>query len=879
LSLDAMDYAWKNNVTIVASNSDLDSFHHNYPNTYDHIISVHAIRYDSERLDGATTFFNYEICTNYGAQLMFSIPTTSCSSGAAGLSGGVAGMLYSAALKANIPTPNTTSGDPMGNRRLTAEEVRQLLIGTVDNFYDPADATDPTKYPTKMGFARRFGYGRPNVRNAVDAILAGELPPEAVIKGPRWFEVLYPDKAPMVSITGRVGLRGNDANPPGTTFDYVVEWAPGVDPEDNLFKPIGMAEMQSAAVDGELAKWDVSSITVNNPVPAVGSPGWQPDDPSNVYKVTLRVRVTAHSSNPAIDGLQGENRKAVHIYKDPDLLTGFPLYIGASGEGSPHLVDLNGDGKREIVYGDTNGVVHAITANATELPGWPVKVQLLPMLDPMSHQGQGHQAAPAFSGSAPAIDPDRRTPIGSAPGVGDLDGDGKPEVVVSDWHGYVNVFHADGSKAAGFPVEMMRDSAELSRAAGGGDDGKGTELEDGFFSSPVLVDLDADGKLDIVQAGMDGRLYAWKGDGTAVRGFPLLVQDPNLPADKKARQRIVSTPAAGDFNGDKIPDLVVTTNENYDSQGRLYVVDGRGTTASGGPFLPGWPVAVVSTRFLPVVAQGLPVSPAIVDIDGDGVPEILMSGIAATLKVYDKTGKPFRTFPNAKDRYGAKSPAQNPLEASFAASPAVGDLDDDGTPDVVQGQLGSDALLAFASGGTRRDFEHHVAAWDMKSGNFKNGWPQIIEDWQFFSTPIIADVDGDGKVDVLSGSGGYFVHAWNVDGAEAKGFPKFTGGWALSSPAVGDLDGDGKLELVQATRNGHVFAWRTNGSAKGRIDWDSFHHDARNSGNFNEKLDQGVLASPASGGCDMTGRPVGLPVIFLVAGMLGIAYARRRART
>src|SRR5262249_35862736 len=148
---------WKNDVTIVASNSDLDSFQHNVPNTYDHIISMHAIRYDSDSLDSATTFFNYEICTNYGAQLMFSIPTTSCSSGAAGLSGGVAGMLYSAALKAGIPTPHATAGDPLGNRRLTAEEVRQLLIGTVDNFYDPNDATDPTKYPTKMGFARRFG--------------------------------------------------------------------------------------------------------------------------------------------------------------------------------------------------------------------------------------------------------------------------------------------------------------------------------------------------------------------------------------------------------------------------------------------------------------------------------------------------------------------------------------------------------------------------------------------------------------------------------------------------------------------------------------------------------------------------------------------------
>jgi hypothetical protein len=869
LSRDAMEYAWQNGVTVVASNSDLDSFHHNYPNTNDHAISVHAITYDAQKIDSATTFFNYEICTNYGAQLMFSIPTTSCSSGAAGLSGGVAGMLYSAALKADLPAPHPMAGDPMGNRRLTAEEVRQFLINTVDNFYNPADATDPTKYPTKMGFARRFGYGRPNVRNAVDAILAGKLPPEASISAPRWFEVLDPSKTPMVDIKGWAGVRGVAMNPAGTTFDYVVEWAPGVDPDDADFKMIGQAEMQTMAVDGPLAQWDISGITVNNPVGKAGSPGWQPDDPSNVHVVTLRLRVTLHSSNPALDGLKGENRKAVHIYKDPDLLPGFPVFIDASGEGSPHTADLLGDGKREIVVGDANGLVHAIKSDGTELAGWPVKTGLLPLLDPMSHQGQGHMMAPAFSGK---LSPDRHTPVGSAPGIGDIDGDGKPEVVVADWHGYVWAWHADGSVVKGFPVELMRDSAEATRAGGGGNDGAGTELEDGFFASPVLVDLDSDGKLDIVAAGMDARVYAWKGDGSVVRGFPVLVQDTTQP--KPARQRIVDTPAAGDLNGDGIPDLVLGTNENYDSSGRLYAIDGRGTTAPGGPILPGWPVSVVSTRFLPVVAQGLPVSPAMVDVNGDKVPEILMSGIAATLKVYDKRGKNVLTFPNNNSAYGSKSPATNPTEASFAAPPAVGDLDDDGTPDVIQGALGSNALLAFASGSTRKDFEHHVAAWDGKSGKFKSGWPQVMEDWQLFSTPIVADVDGDGKVDVLSGSGGYFVHAWNVDGVEAKGFPKFTGGWALASQAVGDLDGDGKLEVIATTRNGNVFAWKTAASAKGRIDWDSFHHDARNTGNFATKLDQGVAASPS--GCSVGGHSS--PSVIWIAGLLVLAFVRRRVR-
>ncbi len=873
---DTLEYAYQNGVSIDVSNSDLDSFHHNSPNTNNHAISVHAITYNGTNPDSSSTFFNYETCTNYGAQLMFSVPATGCSSEASGRFGGFLGIMYSAALQANLPAPKVYAGDPNSNRRLTAEEVRQLAINGVDNFYDPADATDPTKFPTKTGFARRFGYGRPNLRTTVDAVFDGRLPPEVDLESPLWFDVLYPDKTPMVPITGRVQIRGAEQNPAGVTFDYVVEYAPGVDPDDDAFIQIGHAELQSAAVKGPLAMWDISQLVVNNPVPNPTDPTFQPDDPVNVHVVTLRVRATLHSSDPMLNGLKGESRKAVHVYKDPDLLPGFPLYMGSSGESSPKVVDLLGDGKREIVIADSSGKVHAYRADGSELPGWPVRVEQLTLLDPNSHQGVGHASAPAFTQPGGAggvtLSPDQHSAIGASAAVGDIDGDGKPEVVVATWNGYVWAFRTDGSTQPGFPVELDRDTAMVTKDSG-------TELEDGFFASPALADLDGDKKLDIIAAGMDAKVYAWTGAGKIIAGFPVLVNDLSFPDDpaanpRRQRERIMTSPAIGDLNKDGVPDIVVGTNEDYTNSGRLYAVSGKGM--NGGPFLPGWPVTVVSTRFLPVVAQGVPISPAMVDLDGDKVPEVIISGLASVPKVFDSHGKPFGpSMVNQKEKYGPKSNARNPVEFTFVSYPAVADLDDDGTPDLIEGCAGTDAALAFASGGSRHDFEHHVGAWDTKTGKYKNGFPRVIEDWQFFSTPAMADVDGDGKVDVLAASGGYFVHGWNVDGVEAKGFPKFTGGWVLTTPAVGDLDGDGKLELVANTRAGWLFAWHTQGSAKGRIDWPSYHHDNYNTGNFDTVLDQGKRASP---GCSTVGAAPGVPSGLWVLLGFGAAliYTRRR---
>ncbi|MDP7115370.1 MAG: alkaline serine protease, partial [Myxococcota bacterium] len=138
--------------------------------------------------------------------------------------------------------------------------------------------------------------------------------------------------------------------------------------------------------------------------------------------------------------------------------------------------------------------------------------------------------------------------------------------------------------------------------------------------------------------------------------------------------------------------------------------------------------------------------------------------------------------------------------------------------------------------GKRREFDHLLGAWNSETGMFIKGFPRQVEDIQFFMNPAIADLDGDGYPEVIAGSGGFLVHAFDYTGVEPEGWPKSTAGWVTSSPAVGDLDGDAQLEVVSATRAGYLFAWDTSGPAHTGVSWASFHHDHRNSGNVHVPL-------------------------------------------
>ena len=827
----AAAYAFDMGLTLVGAAGDENAYHHNFPAVLDNIIYTHSIRHNTaDDNQDVLSYLNTWNCNNFGDRMLVVAPSSACATGAVASITGMVGLLHSAAMDVGIT--------------LDAGEVEQLLIGTSDDIWLSEEDREETRaYPSEEGWDPFFGYGRVNAEAAVEAIAAGEIPPWASIDSPRWFETRESGGG-MVEISGRVSAKRADS------FTYVVEVGFGHDPR--TWEQLASGSGQST-FEGVLASLDPTTI------PVVAQSAEPEADEGIVDRlervdqpaVTVRVRVTDS------DGLEGEQRKTFFVHEDQDLMPGFPFQLGGSGESSPILADLDGDGIFEIIIGTGSGEVWALDGEGTPLDGWPV--QVADLADP-------HTSAPFQAAHGPW-----RDGISASVAVGDLDGDGTPEIVASTLFGAVYVWEPDGSEFSGFPVHAIgREPAEFD------DD---HTYDQGFMGAPTLADLDGDGQLEIIGLGMDSRLYAWTADGGDYGPYPMEICYPSLCGE--IGTRAITSPAVGDIDGDGDLDLAFGTNESPGGHYSVtYVVD-----ANTGLALEGWPHQdsglVNEAVLLPLVGEGHPASGARADLAGDGDLEISSPVMLGTTDIYNAQGETYLDVPF----YGEDFDLGNnvdlvPTFVEMVSNPAFGDLNQDGTPDYVLGGANTIYLVSLAL--TQwKEYQQAVGAWSGKDASFLPGWPRQIEDLQFLMAPAIADVSGDGAPEAIYGSAGYMVHAWDANGIEAEGWPKFTGNWLLGSPAVGDIDGDGYLDVVVSTREGWLFAWSTAGHADQAVQWAALHHDAQNTGNYETALPTQLGPPPvivdAKGCCKKSAKDSGAAwLLILPLGLGGLMRRRRR---
>ncbi len=892
---EAVDYAYRHGVAIIASAADEQSNHHNYPANYAHTIEVNSVtRFIStdDLVQTPRSYLYLNGCTNYGGHIALTVPSSSCSSEATGRSSGMAGLIYSAALneidKGRLQ-PYRAATEEQRAMPLSANEVKQLLTSSADDInFDPNYETMTPfpgvqmsrRFPSIAGWDQFFGYGRVNANTTLRRIAEGKIPPEADITSPTWFEILDPDRT--LRVTADVAAVRS------ASFSYRIEAAPGIQPAESAFEAIAMG---SDSMPRQIEA-DLSSLVTRMPHgidgPAVDASGLP--DPDR-FSVTVRVLVTDQQ------GLIGEDRRVFAIHRDPALKAGTPRFLGGDGVASPVLADVDGDNVDEIVLATSDGFVHAFQGGLDrEADGWPVR----------SNPIEVHSDAPAFAElSIP------HAAFLGRPAVGDLDRDGSPEIVAADVRGLVYVWDHTGRLRPGFPVSTLAQYSHTWRSERdlGSQDGRvpdrsnrhnaDNRLARGIGAGPALANLDGsqDGSLEIVAGAWDRHVYAWHADGTPVHGWPLLLKDPakvaavdpitnevtlNANANAAMGTKIITTPSLGDVDGDGQIDVIVGVNEEYienpnavfsnltinlyrtsglleSGNSRLYALSRHGAASGSTPlergwnpdgFLSGWPVkvATLTTELLPFVGTGINGSPSLADLDNDGRAEIGIFSFVGPAYIFNGAGKSWL----------GDDPTRRGTPRTLAISGFGAGSNSSDSP-AIPG-LGGGVLAPFAGAGNGEYFlaptaglgklidnnipadqipsDNQIGAWSIAdaqgkplTGTFVRAFPRVMNDLQFLTTPAVADIDNDGLPEALQGSGVYDVHAFNINGIEPAAWPKFTNGWTVTTPAVGDVDGDGRSEVVSATREGWLFLWQTSGDACAFAPAPLSHHDAFSSGN------------------------------------------------
>ena len=89
------------------------------------------------------------------------------------------------------------------------------------------------------------------------------------------------------------------------------------------------------------------------------------------------------------------------------------------------------------------------------------------------------------------------------------------------------------------------------------------------------------------------------------------------------------------------------------------------------------------------------------------------------------------------------------------------------------------------------------------------GWPKTMGVHPNYkpSGVSLADMNGDGYLEIIAGSTNNMVYAWNYLGNSLAGWPITLPALIQAKVAIGDLDNNGDLEIVIAGRNGYVYAY------------------------------------------------------------------------
>jgi uncharacterized protein (TIGR03437 family) len=398
--------------------------------------------------------------------------------------------------------------------------------------------------------------------------------------------------------------------------------------------------------------------------------------------------------------------------------------------------DLNGDGKPDMVFADIDNVTNL--QNSFE----PIVAVALGL-------GDGTFSKPVQY----AVGEQGRIAIG------DLNGDGFPDIVTAGF----TILFGDGKGGFAHRRDYPGPGPAFSSYPSG--------------AVPIIADFDGDGIPDIVSAMGNSSVMAGDtvsvlfGKGGGIFNGPPMNRVPGLPAPDNQ----ISALAAGDFNGDGVPDLAVA-----DFLGNISALKGAGD----GTFSP---------SFTTQATNAVPTAIVLADFNRDGNLDIVTVGARPAAGVSVLLGKGDGTF---QSQLQAQTPLQTPAPAG-AFTVVSADFNGDGNPDLAV--LSSSALFPGAMDSVQ-------ILLGNGDGSFSPGAAYPVGPGAI--SLVAGDFHGDGKVDLVAANCGTAPNYrdGNLALLSGKGDGTFAAPAILPlSPGNGmgpwsmiaaDFNRDGKLDLA-----------------------------------------------------------------------------------
>lgn len=386
----------------------------------------------------------------------------------------------------------------------------------------------------------------------------------------------------------------------------------------------------------------------------------------------------------------------------------------------------------------------------------------------------------------------------ASPAVADLDSDGRPEVI---WSAY-SVFVVDGGTGAlEWKVASGHDRSEPSAS----DVGR-------TWPGVVVADIDGNGDLELVTAHSGGWIGVYNHDGYFYPGWP---KQPTPGSELRSL-------AVDDLDRDGDLEIIVASTR---SDNQWFVYEHTGAVRSG------WPQHYPDSSGNGYAAGCYNENVAAGDIDGDGRSEIIGPSDVHYITAYNDDGSQIpanaghfgggkfwsRVGVHVDDAVDVRGWANCGVEhrPNFADSaPTIMDVNGDSILEtIVVGNVYNCGTSPYTSlyqmpfllNADRTRWAAGGYDWTVIPSPGPGSAP-LSEDYNLIESalpnPVTADLDGDGKMEILFASYDGKLHAYWLDKSEhgnwpypvtqpGEGFIRFA-----SEPVVADLDGNGTAEVV-----------------------------------------------------------------------------------